>query len=248
MIHSFLMIGQSNMAGRGKPEEIPIIDNPHLKMLRNGRWQPMSVPVNPDRPFSGITLAESFADMYQKEHGVDVGLIPCADGGTQIEQWKEGSLLFDHAVNTTRLAERTSTLAGVLWHQGESDCTHDRYKLYAKRFKSFYIALSKQLHLEEIPFLIGGLGDFLQNREEESLYYKKFNSLLRTISAENPLMGFVSSEGLQGYPDHLHFTSTSLRELGIRYYGIYRLLEPPGRIFTEKPCEDDILRTALDSL
>lgn len=86
----------------------------HLKreVLRNGRWQQMYVPVNCDRSFSGVSLAESFADAYQKEHGVDVGLIPCADGGTQLEQWKEGSLLYDYAVLQERLAERTSTLAG----------------------------------------------------------------------------------------------------------------------------------------
>ncbi len=121
MIHSFLMIGQSNMAGRGSIEDVPRIDNPHLKMLRNGRWQRMLFPVNPDRVFSGVSLAESFADAYQRDHGVDVGLIPCADGGTQMDQWKAGGLLFDHAVFQTQLALRTSSLAGVLWHQGESD-------------------------------------------------------------------------------------------------------------------------------
>ena len=44
MIHSFLLIGQSNMAGRGNIADVERIDNPHLKMLRNGRWQPMIPP------------------------------------------------------------------------------------------------------------------------------------------------------------------------------------------------------------
>ena len=68
MIHSFLMIGQSNMAGRGCMDDVSRIENPDLFMLRNGRWQPMCPPVNPDRPFSGISLAESFADAYQKDY------------------------------------------------------------------------------------------------------------------------------------------------------------------------------------
>ena len=109
MIHSFLLIGQSNMAGRGDIGDVAPIDNPSLKVLRNGRWQRLFVPVNPDRPFSGVNLAESFADAYQRAHGVEVGLIPCADGGTRIDQWREGGLLFDHAVFQARLAERTST-------------------------------------------------------------------------------------------------------------------------------------------
>ena len=118
MIHSFLMIGQSNMAGRGFKEEVEKIRNSRLKVLRNGRWQNMYVPVNPDRPFSGVSLAESFADAYAKEHNVDVGLIPCADGGTSLDQWQVDGLLFSNAVYQAELASRTSTIAGILWHQG----------------------------------------------------------------------------------------------------------------------------------
>ena len=48
-IKSFLLIGQSNMAGRGEFNEVPKIDNPNCYMLRMGRWQKMSEPINPDR-------------------------------------------------------------------------------------------------------------------------------------------------------------------------------------------------------
>ena len=37
MMHAFLMIGQSNMAGRGTVSEVAPIRNPHLSVLRNGR-------------------------------------------------------------------------------------------------------------------------------------------------------------------------------------------------------------------
>lgn len=56
MIHSFLMAGQSNMAGRGFLNDVPLIYNEHIKMLRNGKWQTMVEPVNYDRPNSGIGL------------------------------------------------------------------------------------------------------------------------------------------------------------------------------------------------
>ena len=71
MIHSFLLIGQSNAGGRGFANEVPPIPKENLYVLRNGRWRPMYVPVNPDRVTSGICLAESFAQRYAKEKGVD---------------------------------------------------------------------------------------------------------------------------------------------------------------------------------
>ena len=112
------------MAGRGELEGAPALktNGGKLKVLRNGRWQTMFRPVNPDRPFSGTCLAESFAKAYSDDHpDVEVGIIPCADGGTALHQWKKGSLLFDNAVYQTRLALRTSHLVGILWHQGEGD-------------------------------------------------------------------------------------------------------------------------------
>jgi len=44
MMHSFLLIGQSNMAGRGKKEEVEPIPNTGIYVMRNGRWWPMYVP------------------------------------------------------------------------------------------------------------------------------------------------------------------------------------------------------------
>ena len=79
---AFLLIGQSNMAGRGDFGQVPEIVNGKCFMLRNGRWQPMFRPINPDRSFSGVNLAESFAEAYAKKHGVDVGLIACAEGNS----------------------------------------------------------------------------------------------------------------------------------------------------------------------
>ena len=155
MIHSFLLIGQSNMAGRGYINEVELINNPRIKVLRNGRWQDMFVPVNPDRPFSGINLAESFCDEYSREHDTDVGIIPCADGGTALSQWAEGSLLFDNAVYQCTLAQRTSSVAGILWHQGEGDCSDELYPLYFDKFTKLITAMRTRLGLENTPLLIG---------------------------------------------------------------------------------------------
>ena len=248
IIHSILLIGQSNMAGRGVIGDVPPIENAHLKVLRNGRWQPMFVPVNPDRPFSGLSLAESFADDYQKDHDTEVGLIPCADGGTQIEQWKEGSLLFDHAVFQAKLAQRTSTIAAVLWHQGESDCDEEKSRVYLKKMEAFYEALCRELGLEDVPFIAGGLGDFLSELVTESRYYQSVNAQLEKFAQSHEMTGYVPTSGLAGKPDHLHFTAASLRELGHRYYDVFRKLERADKIFMEKPNEDDALRTGIDGL
>ena len=227
MVHSFLLIGQSNAAGRGFPEETEPLDNlrGRLKVMRNGLWINMFRPVNPDRHTSGVCFAESFAREYALAHPeTEVGIIPCADGGTQISQWLPQEILFENAVNHAKLAMRTSVLKGILWHQGENDCFGEKYTLYAKRFRFVMNELRKELGRPDLPIIIGGLGDFLGKFEkypEVAQNYVKINGILQELGKEYPNCTFVSAEGLGANSDNLHFNAQALKELGIRYYQAY---------------------------
>ena len=227
MIKSFLMLGQSNMAGRGDFGEVAEIKNPLCKMLRNGRWQPMSEPINPDRQIlgdfhSGVGLAASFADEYAKHFDETVGLIPCADGGTCISEWQPGELLFDNAVAQAKLAQRTSEIVGILWHQGESDsAVFDDVKHYSERFKNTIDTLKKELGLpSDTPVIIGELGEFVAEYQDgKCKYFKDINKILKELSKEYG--GFVSAKGLTCKEDGIHFNSASYREFGKRYFEEY---------------------------
>ncbi len=249
MIHSILLIGQSNMGGRGFKEEVPPIENDKLFVLRNGRWRAMYVPVNPDRKTSGINLAESFADLYAKEHDVEVGLIPCADGGTSLDQWQVGGLLFDHACYMAELASRTSTISAVLWHQGESDCSPDKYPLYEEKLTVILNAFREKLNLHDVPFLLGGLGDYLEFYEKPALKnYIYVNEALERMADKLDMTGFVSAKGLGANPDNLHFSAEALREFGVRYYNEFVKLEDKNKVFKEKTTADQAIRNDIEHL
>jgi hypothetical protein len=228
MIHSFLLIGQSNMAGRGLLRDTTPITNKQLFAMRNGIFRQMYVPVNPDRSFSGVCLAESFADLYQKDTAIDTGLIPCADGGTSLDQWKEGSLLFDNACYAAELASRSSEIKGILWHQGESDCSPERYPVYAEKLSAMIDALRARLGMGDLPFIMGGLGDFLAKfpSDENLKNYPHINEALQAVAKSKNNCAFVSAEGLDSNPDFLHFNAPSLREFGARYYEEYKRIAP----------------------
>jgi hypothetical protein len=229
MLHSFLLIGQSNMAGRGYPGEVEPIVNPQVRMLRNGRFIEMFVPVNPDRSFSGVCLGESFADAYANEQQVFTGLIPCADGGTTLEQWSEGSVLFDHACYQAELASRSSEIKGILWHQGESDCSEALYPTYGERLSAMIDALRRRLGLGDIPFIMGGLGDFLAKGiySPELVNYRHINEAMMQLASAKKNCGFVSAAGLASNPDELHFSAAALREFGMRYYREFKRVAAP---------------------
>ena len=253
MMHSILLLGQSNMAGRGHINEVPPIENKSLFVLRNGRWRPMFVPVNPDRETAGISLSESFADLYAKDHDVRVGIIPCADGGSSLDQWRVGGILFDHACYMAELASRTSTICAVLWHQGESDASAEKSPFYEEKLTVILEAFRQRPGLEKVPFLLGGLGDFLIQhpnpvRREKFQNYDKVNEMLEHIAAKEEHTGFVSAKGLTSNSDYLHFSASSLREFGVRYYREFLKLEDKTRLFEEKTTADAAIKTDLENL
>jgi hypothetical protein len=232
------------MAGRGFLKETEPLDNRGglLKVLRNGRWMPMFRPVNFDRSFSGTCLAETFAMEYADDHpDIEVGIIPCADGGTTLDQWKEGEILFDNAVFQAKLAMRTSKLVGILWHQGEGDCREEFYPLYLEKVTAIMTAFRNQLGVE-VPIVVGGLGDFLKDRVENPVLANYFyvNKALEKFAQVFPKTAFVSAKGLTSNPDNLHFNHNSLMEFGKRYYSAFKTIE-------DKTLGNDVEKTFFET-
>ena len=232
---AFLLIGQSNMAGRGDFGEVEEINNPRCKMLRNARWQPMSEPICPDRsPFvyyhSGVGLSASFADEFAKYFNEEIGLIPCADGGTSLAEWQPGTALFANAVAQCKLAidYANAEIAGILWHQGESDSTDaKKVEVYEEGFFRMLNALKSEIGLaDDIPVLIGELGEFVKTYQNgKCAYVDDINAILENITKSLPKSAFVSAKGLTCKADNIHFNSVSYREFGKRYFEAYRTLK-----------------------
>ncbi|MEQ3168448.1 sialate O-acetylesterase [Mediterraneibacter gnavus] len=218
---SILMIGQSNMAGRGFINEVPMICNERILMLRNAGWQMMAEPINYDRPNAGIGLAGSFAAMWCMEHeGERIGLIPCAEGGSSLDDWAVDKNLFKNAVIQAGFAMQDSELIGILWHQGESDSYGGGYQTYYKKLQVIIESLRKELNAFEVPLIIGGLGDFLGKNGFglNCTEYELVNEQLLKFAREQENSCFVTAEGLTPNPDGIHMDAVSQRRFGVRYY------------------------------
>ncbi|ABR50009.1 protein of unknown function DUF303, acetylesterase putative [Alkaliphilus metalliredigens QYMF] len=233
MVKSFFMLGQSNMAGRGFIHEVTPIYNERIQMLRNGRWQMMTEPINYDRPVSGISLAASFADAWCLQNQEDtIGLIPCAEGGSSLDEWAVDQALFKHAITEAKFAIQSSELTGILWHQGESDSMNGNYKVYYKKLFLIIEALRKELNAPDIPLIIGGLGDFLgkEGFGISCTEYNFINQELQKFSFEQENCYFVTASGLTSNPDGIHIDAISQRKFGLRYFEAFsnrkHVLEP----------------------
>ncbi|WP_137789228.1 sialate O-acetylesterase [Bacillus sp. E(2018)] len=233
MIKSFLMLGQSNMAGRGFLNEVEPIYNENIKMLRNGQWQMMTEPINYDRPVAGVSLAASFAEAFAKANqNEQIGLIPCAEGGSSLDDWHPQGTLFQHALSEARFALKSSQICGILWHQGESDSHNSLHETYYEKLSLIIETLRKELNLHHVPVMIGELGDFLGKTGygKYSSEFQEINKQLLRFAHEQQNCYFVSAEGLTPNPDGIHLNAVSQRKFGFRYFEAFskkcHILEP----------------------
>jgi hypothetical protein len=233
--HLFLLVGQSNMAGRGQvtPED----QKPHPRVLmldQAGQWVPAMDPMHFDKPAAvgvgpgrtfGLLLAEGQPD-------VTIGLIPCAVGGSPIDTWVPGAFdeptkthPWDDAMKRALPALKVGTLKGILWHQGESDSKPTLAPSYEGKLHALIERFRSVLGAPNAPFIAGQMGQFADSPwgADKILVDQAHRALPQKV----PFTAFVSAEGLQHKGDKVHFDAESARELGRRYAKAFQELTTP---------------------
>ncbi|WP_334159842.1 sialate O-acetylesterase, partial [Muricomes intestini] len=173
-------------------------------------------------------LAASFAEAWCKDNEEEkIGLIPCAEGGSSIDEWSVDGTLFRHAINEAKFAMEDSELAGILWHQGESDSQDGKYKEYYEKIQRIFNELRRKLSVPDIPFIIGGLGDYLGKAAFGAgcVEHQLINQEIQKYARGKDNYYYVTAKGLTSNPDGIHINAMSQRIFGIRYYEAYHKKE-----------------------
>ena len=219
--HLYLLIGQSNMAGRGVVDEESTRIDPRVSMLaKDLTWQPAKDPLHFDKPAAGVGPGLAFGkQLAQAEPQVRIGLIPCAVGGTSITVWVPGATdkatathPYDDMLRRVREATKAGVLTGIIWHQGESDV--HAHVAYAQSLTALIARLRQDLAAGEIPFVAGELSNFKDPADPDTA---AFNAALHELAQTVPHVGWVSAAGLEHKGDFLHYNAASARTLGQRY-------------------------------
>jgi len=222
--HLYLLMGQSNMAGRGKIESLDTLTHPRVFMLDKAmNWVAAKDPIHFDKSAAGAGLSLTFGKvMANGNTDIRIGLIPTAVGGSSINHWFANSLFqqtntypYDDMIRRTKKAMEAGTLKGTLWHQGESDSkTENGVNEYTEKFEAMLGSLKKDLGIESIPIVMGEIGYFFYPKAS---YAKEINGVLHQIASTNDCIELVTAGGLNHKGDSTHFDSDSYHALGIRY-------------------------------
>lgn len=210
-LHIYLLIGQSNMAGRAPFTEAEASAIERCYLLNGAdTWEPAKNPLNRYSTIrKGLKMQKmnpgyGFAKaMLAEENGISIGLVVNAKGGTKIEQWAPGTPFYKDAIRRTKQAQATGTLKGILWHQGESNSGNPDG--YLDKLKGLVENLRTDLDAPNLPFVAGQVNNV-----------PSINDQIAMLPEAVPYTDFTRAEGLKAM-DRWHFDATSMKLLGERY-------------------------------
>jgi sialate O-acetylesterase len=244
----WLLAGQSDMEGRGYlTEAIPPLPAVHSFDMRD-HWlvaeEPLHTRVDAkDRaywfenelkqpePFSGEKLREylatrdrgtglglPFAVEMVRRTGVPIGLVPCALGGTNMDQWspalkdRGSDVLYGALLRRARAVG--GRVKGVLWSQGQSDAYPERSPAFAAKFTNFVAALREDLAAPELPFYFVQIGRLVTD-EDIGGHWNLIQESQRKAEQTIAHSGMVATVD-ESLIDLAHADATSLKRLGVR--------------------------------
>lgn len=214
----YLVIGQSNMAGRA------VIEEEHKEEVSgsylfaghdDAPWVKATNPLNrhstirKEMRMQRLSPSYSFAKtMADAKTDQEFGLVVNAKGGTKIVQWLPGTKFYEDAVTRTKEALKYGKLKGVIWHQGESDSDSLRIGMYLARIEVLVNGLREEFEDPNLPFIAGEV--FEKDRT------RPFNEMLQQLPKFIKNTALVSSSGTTT-SDNTHFDAESTILLGERY-------------------------------
>jgi len=235
-LYVFIMAGQSNMAGRGFVEPQDTLPNKRILTIdKSMKWIYAKEPLHFYEPsLTGLDCGMSFAKKLLDSipEGISIAIIPCAVGGSSIEQWINnetfrGVTLLDNFKDKMDFAKDYGIIKGIIWHQGESNAKSELIPKYSQRLDSLIERFRFLVNNDTLPIILGELGSYAQPIEKQ-MRRDSINTVIQDIALKDKNIDLVKTGDLEHKGDNVHFDSESQRKLGERYAKKYLEITMPA--------------------
>lgn len=220
LVHSFDMSDRWLVADEPLHTVVSAVDPVHWplnaeRVPERLSGQPLENYVTNRKKGSGLGLP--FAVEMAARTNVPVGLIPCAHGGTSLDQWspdlkdREGESLYGSMYRRVQAAG--GRVKGLLWYQGESDANPKAAPEFLPKFEAFVKAVHADFNQPDLPFYYVQIG-----RHVDKSNVPEWNAVqLAQLRAESeiPHVAMAPAVDLQ-LDDGIHIGTEDLKRLSRR--------------------------------
>lgn len=193
----------------------------------------------------GAGLGLSFGKALTEATGVPIGLLPSAHGGTSMDQWSpsrksEGGASL-YGATLARVQAVGGKVAGILWYQGESDCSPAEAAVYPARMAELVASFRADFGQPDLPFTLVQLGGWVADPLPDSVTgWNAIREAQRCLPDTIPHCAVVSAIDL-GLDDGIHISTAGLKRLGRRLAAVASGRPAPTLVSTVyEPAHDQI--------
>jgi len=244
----WILAGQSNMHGCGRMRNAATPSPLVRAFAMNDRWEIASDPlhwrvesIDPvhrktatelerDLAQRGVTpdvgagLGLPFAKALSSAVEVPIGLIPCAQGATSMDQWdpalKDQGGRSLYGAMYRRFEAVGGKVRGVLWYQGESEArNNERASAYEGKLKRFIEAVRRDFGDPQLPFYMVQIARTIGTRSPERWMHVR--EVQRRVGRQIPGVTTVAAIDLE-LDDTIHIGTVGLKRLGKRLANVAR--------------------------
>ena len=221
-VRMFDMVQETWQIAKEPPHNLPgSVDSVHWRL--NAQKEPERltgeklIDFNANRK-KGAGLGLPFAAAYEKAADVPVGLIPCAHGGTSMDQWdpakfdrnNPGTSLYGSMIRRVQAASG-GKVKGVLWYQGESDANPKAAPIFRDKFQGFIAKVREDLAQPDLPFYFVQIGRHVNDQNQDP--WNQVQEIQRQLGTTIPnaaVFAAIDSD----LDDQIHVSTTDLKRLG----------------------------------
>jgi sialate O-acetylesterase len=220
LVHSFDMSDHWGIASEPLHTLPGATDRVHWR--RNEKGEPQQLTGERLAQFTaarrkGAGLGLPFAVEMLRRSGVPIGLVPCAHGGTSMDQWdpalkdKGGDSLYGAMLR--RFRATGGKVKGLLWYQGESDANPKAVGTFAAKFDRLVKSIRDDFGQPELPFYYVQIGRHVNTQNIAE--WNQIQEAQRNAEATIPRTGVVAAVDLS-LDDGIHVSTPDLKRLGRR--------------------------------
>jgi hypothetical protein len=242
----YLLMGQSNMSGRGVVSQLPAgalpVDPAIMLYGNDGQWHIAKEPldsadgqvdkVSSDAKLPGVGPGLAFAHALKKlTHAQKIALVPCAKGGSALKEWTPDtarSTLYGSCLARAHEVMAKGTIKGVLWYQGETDAASEaEADLWLPRMVDLIGKVRTDIGSPCLSWVVVGLSDKPDPMVQTKPYpaWAKIQAFQAGLTQRVPHLAHVSAAGLPQNPDTLHLNTAGQLRLGVKLAGVMATLQ-----------------------
>jgi sialate O-acetylesterase len=165
----------------------------------------------------GAGLGLPFAKAMLQRTGVPIGLLPCAHGGTSMEQWSPAKKSMDggslYGATYRRFVATGARIRGILWYQGESEANPKRIAVFPEEFEKLIASFRQDFLQPDLPFYYVQIGRHVNYTNQAE--WNAVQEAQRKLESRIPKVGMVPAVDLS-LDDAIHVGTADLKRLALR--------------------------------